>query len=73
MTYRLIILLSGLLLYGASITGSYMLGRSDGKQICTSKTLEVYKEGVQENARIEKQINRMVESDLDRSLSRWMR
>ena len=73
MQYRIVLILTALLVYGGSLTGSYLFGRSDGKQICATKTLVVYKEVVKRNADIQKQVSRMAESDLDLGLSRWMR
>lgn len=55
------------------IFGSYMLGVRDGKQIQASKSLVLYKEEVQKNANIDKQVNRLADPDIDRALTRWMR
>ena len=54
------------------IVGAYFYGRSDGTTITKGQALESYQKGVEGNAEIDKSINRMVEPDLDRSLSRWM-
>lgn len=56
----------------ASIIGAYFYGRADGGTVCKASTLTTYQKGVQENANTDKQVNRMVEPDLDRALSRWM-
>jgi hypothetical protein len=52
--------------------GAYSLGRYDGKKLCIGNAAVTYQEGVKNDAKVEKQINRMGESDLDRALSHWV-
>lgn len=68
MNLRLIAAIVGIV----ALIGAYMLGRADGNMSCTSSTLVAYQEGVENDAKVDKQVNRMVEPDLDRALSRWM-
>lgn len=51
---------------------AYIKGRVDGDKLCTAQVNVSYKEGVKKNADIDKQTNRMGESDIDRALTRWM-
>lgn len=68
MNTRLIIALVAV----TALIGAYFYGRADGGTACKATTLTTYQKGVQENANIDKQANRMVESDLDRALSNWL-
>lgn len=52
--------------------GAYSLGRYDGKKLCIGNAAVVYQEGVKNDANIEKGVQRLAESDLDRALSRWV-
>lgn len=56
-----------------AIIGAYALGRHDGKKMCVGSAAVTYQEGVKNDAKIEKQINRMDESAIDRALSHWVR
>lgn len=53
--------------------GAYSLGRYDGKKLCIGNAAVTYQEGVKNDAKIDKQVNRMDEPDLDRALSKWVR
>ena len=65
---RLIIALVAL----ASLVGAYFYGRHDGGTVCKASTLTTYQKGVEKNANIDKQANRMAEPDLDNALSHWL-
>jgi hypothetical protein len=56
----------------ASVVGAYFYGRMDGGTACKATALTTYQKGVENNAHVDKQVNRMVEPELDRALSRWM-
>lgn len=62
-----------LVLYIASVSGSYFYGRITGNKSAQAKTLVVYKKEITKNEGIDRQINRMVDSDLDNSLLNWVR
>lgn len=56
-----------------AIAGAYTIGRLDGKKMCVGSAAVTYQEGVKNDAKIDKQVNRMDEPDLDRALSKWVR
>ena len=70
---RLRIYAALLVLYLASVSASYIYGRVTGTKSAETKTLVVYKKEITKNEGIDRQINRMVDSDLDRSLLNWVR
>lgn len=56
----------------ASLVSAYFYGRHDGGTVCKATTFTTYRKGVENNANIDKQANRMAEPDLDNALSHWM-
>lgn len=56
----------------ACIAGAYFYGRIDGSAALKNNALLTYQKGVEKNANIDRQANRMGESDLDRALSNWV-
>jgi len=70
---RITYILIAALLYVSSLIGMYVLGMHDGKQIQAGKALVAYREGVQKNARIDKQVSILDEPGLNYALSKWLR
>lgn len=65
---RLILLLATL----ALLFIAYVVGRVDGGTSCTASALTEYQKGVENDAKVDRQVNRMDEPSLDRALSHWL-
>jgi hypothetical protein len=65
---RLIAALVGVL----ALVGAYFYGRADGGTSCQASALTEYQKGVQHDAKVDRQVNRMDNPAIDRALSRWM-
>lgn len=51
----------------------YIKGRAAGVRACTEQAAKTFKEDVEKNEKIDKRVNKLPVTDLDRALSNWVR
>jgi hypothetical protein len=55
------------------VVGAFIAGRVAGADSCKNTVQSTYIQKVEQNGKIERNIGRVAESDLDRRLTRWVR
>lgn len=62
------------LIVGALATGgAYFKGRADVANKTAAVELKTFKKGIENHDRIEKEVKRLPDAELDRRLDKWMR